>query len=100
MDEHSATIKFLLEWVWAPIVVAMGWLLRRILRLEDTSKDAALARAVISANQMHMEKRFEEYDRKNEAAHNKIAERLDDHHRIVTGRIDETIKLLRNGNGK
>jgi len=108
MDEHSATVKFLLEWVWVPMAGAVMWLFKRLLGMEkrhdhDVSAHKAeiaatnLATAVDRANMLALVDRIENIDKRNELAHQAFGAKIDTHHNAVTKRLDNLLTLAKNG---
>lgn len=101
MGEHTPVVTFMLEWVWAPMVVALAWVGNRLLNLEARHRElhgmSIRENAIMQNNQQHIVRRLDELEARNLEAHNKMSERLDKHHSAISGRVDDLIKLIRNG---
>lgn len=108
MSDETALFVYTVEIVVGIILAVYGgvlvWLVQRLLRLEDTQKEENAeinqSLAVLSKSHEELKEETRRYDKRNEIQHDRIENKLDDHNRNVMNRMDNLIKLVRNGNGK
>lgn len=99
MDDRSAIVLFVLEWVWLPIGATLLWSIRKILGLEKSHGMMRTDIAVIRTSQGALKDRLKEVDERNITDHTKIEKKLDAHHTSMANRLDSLITITRNGNG-
>lgn len=88
MAADNDVILFILEWLWVPVLTLVLWMVKKVF-VQDT-KSAVLEKRVES-----VEDRCNTADERNEAAHQRIIDKIDRHHASVMERLDRLLK--RNG---
>lgn len=105
MDEDTALFIYTVEIIVGLVLAGYGgvlvWIIKRLLGLEDQqAHDNATtnqAIAVLSKSHEGLKEETRRYDKRNEIQHDRIENKLDDHNARVMNRMDNLIKLVRNG---
>lgn len=102
METDLDIILLLFEFVWIPIIVALGWTIRRLLRHEKwgESEDSAFKTelAVLKANTESCAADIKRIDDRNEEDHKRMSDKMDSHNHNVMTRLDSLLRIARNGN--
>lgn len=114
MDEQAALVKYAIEiliTVFVGVFGVMGWLFRQIQKLKhkqsEDHNNIVIGIAVLKKGHEDLRDSTARMDQRNEQAHSKLGEQIasTDHasqerHNTVMRRIDELLRIARNGSGK
>ncbi len=101
MDEHADILLPILSWAWLAVVAAMVWLFKRVNSLghdlQERRGAVNTAIAVLQSSQEELRKEVDKEAKRNSFEHQRIIDRIDQHHNSMMTRIDSLHKVVKNG---
>jgi hypothetical protein len=97
MDERSAIVLFVLEWVWLPMGAVVLWSIRRIFGLERSRSVVHTELAVLKSTQKQLADDMRRVDERNNEDHGRIETKIDRHHSSAMKRLDSLLTIAQNG---
>jgi len=86
----QSTITTVLEYIWVPIVTGMVWLWGRVFGVDART-------SLLEQQAEHYRVQRTEDQRRHEKERREILDKIDNHHNVVMGKLEEVDKRVKSG---